>query len=97
MRRFPAPPGRYFFSKDLGDARTHKVHVWRAGHPQVPDLLAFRDYLRAHPSIALAFEVVKSQAATEHRHTITGYMRSKAAFMTETLRAARQWADGGVF
>ena len=91
----PGTPGRFYFSKDHGDVRTHQVHVCRLGHPQVPDLLAFRDYLRAHPSIARAYEDVKQNAATEHRDTIVGYMQRKAAFMTYTISAARQWADRG--
>ena len=91
----PGTPGRFYFSKDHGDVRTHQVHVCRVGHPQVSDLLAFRDYLRAHPLRARAYEAVKRQAATAHRDTITGYMRHKAAFLTETIRAARHWTDGG--
>ena len=90
----PGTPGRFYFSKDHGDVRTHQVHVCRVGHPQVSDLLAFRDYLRTHPPIARAYEAVKQQAAGEHRDTITGYMRQKAAFMTDTIRAARHWTDG---
>lgn len=91
----PGTPGRFYFSKDHGDVRTHQVHVCRVGHPQVPDLLAFRDYLRTHPEIARAYETVKRQAAATHRDTITGYMRQKAAFMTDTIRAARHWTNGG--
>ena len=41
-----------------------------------------------------AFEA-EAAAATEHRDTIVGYMRRKAAFMTDTISAARQWADRG--
>lgn len=89
----PGTPGRFYFSKDHGDVRTHQVHVCRVGHPQVPDLLAFRDYLRVHPAVARDYETVKQRAAAEHRDTITGYMRQKAAFMTDTIRAARLWAD----
>lgn len=89
----PGTSGRFYFSKDDGDVRTHQVHVCRIGHPQVPDLLAFRDYLRAHPSIARAYEDVKQKAATAHRDTIVGYMRQKAAFMRDTISTARQWAD----
>ena len=91
----PGTPGRYYFSKDVADVRTHQVHVCRVGHPQVPDLLAFRNYLCAHQLVARAYEAVKQQAATEHRDAILGYMRHKAAFITETIRAARQWTDKG--
>ncbi|HYW31290.1 MAG TPA: GrpB family protein [Gemmatimonas sp.] len=88
----PGTRGRFYFTKDCAAVRTHQVHVCRVGHPQLPDLLAFRDYLRAHPSVARAYEAVKQRAATEHRDTIVGYMRHKAAFMTETIGAARRWA-----
>ena len=89
----PGTPGRYYFSRNAGELRTHQVHVCSATHPQVADLLAFRDYLRAHPPVARAYEAVKTEAAVEHRHAIIGYMHHKAAFMAETIRAARQWTD----
>lgn len=89
----PGTPGRFYFSKNANEVRTHQVHICRVGHPQVPDLLAFRDYLRAHPVVARAYEDIKCAAAVEHRFAITGYMQHKAAFMTRTIRAARQWVD----
>lgn len=44
-------PGRRFFMKG-GDDRTHHIHVFQQGSPHVDRHLAFRDYLRSHPSEA---------------------------------------------
>lgn len=44
---------RYFRKDDAGGGRTHHVHAFRAGTPHVVRHLAFRDFLRAHPDVAL--------------------------------------------
>jgi len=51
----PGTPGRFYFSRDTLGVRSHQVHACAVDHPQVLDLLAFRDYLRSHPARAAAY------------------------------------------
>ena len=88
----PGTPGRFYFSKDSFGKRTHHVHACADGHPEVRDKLAFRDYLRSHPQVAMQYGVIKQKLAIEHRHDNVGYMRGKDPFIQSTLRDAREWA-----
>jgi GrpB-like predicted nucleotidyltransferase (UPF0157 family) len=87
----PGTPGRFYFSKDTAGVRTHHVHACAATHPQVPDLLAFRDYLRSHPERAAEYGALKRALARRHRHDNIGYMRGKDAFIKGLLAEARAW------
>jgi GrpB-like predicted nucleotidyltransferase (UPF0157 family) len=87
----PGTPGRFYYSKDSAGVRTHQAHVCATGHPQVPDLLAFRDYLRAHPTRAHDYGVLKRALAAQFRHDSVGYMRGKGALIQELLAEARTW------
>lgn len=81
-------PGRRFFTKNRGSVRTHNIHVFKAGTPEVERHLAFRDYLIQHPETARAYGNLKSDLAKEHPTDIEAYMDGKDAFIKETERAA---------
>jgi len=56
-------PGRRFFTKDEAGARTHNVHVYESGSPEVERHLAFRDYIISHPEEAHAYGLLKEELA----------------------------------
>jgi GrpB-like predicted nucleotidyltransferase (UPF0157 family) len=88
----PGTPGRFYFSKNRGERRTHQVHVCAVGHSEIADKLAFRDYLRAHPRRAAEYGALKQRLALRHRHDSFGYMRGKDDFVRTVLREAREWS-----
>jgi GrpB-like predicted nucleotidyltransferase (UPF0157 family) len=91
----PGTPGRFYFSKeDQNGTRTHHVHVCAVGHSEIDDKLAFRDYLRAHPSRAAEYGALKQDLARRYRHDNIGYMRGKDAFIRAVLEDARRWYRG---
>jgi GrpB-like predicted nucleotidyltransferase (UPF0157 family) len=90
----PGTPGRFYFSKDTGGVRTHHVHACAESHPQVGDLLAMRDYLRAHPERARQYGALKRVLAARHRHDNVGYMRGKDTLVKVLIDEARAWAIG---
>jgi GrpB-like predicted nucleotidyltransferase (UPF0157 family) len=45
-------PGRRYFTRDENGVRTHNVHVYGSGDPEIERHLAFRDYMAAHPEEA---------------------------------------------
>jgi GrpB-like predicted nucleotidyltransferase (UPF0157 family) len=91
----PGTPGRFYFSKDTDGVRTSQVHVCAAGHSEIGDKLAFRDYLRVHPDRANAYANLKHHLATRHRDDVLGYMRGKDEFVKSVLIEARLWVHRG--
>lgn len=83
-------PGRRFFQKGL-HARTHHVHTFRFGAPEVDRHLAFRDYLRAHPTIAGAYGQLKARCARACGNDIRAYCDGKHDFVTEHTARALAW------
>ena len=84
--------GRRFFRKDneVG-IRTHHVHTFETGSPQIDRHLAFRDYLRSHPEAAQAYSQLKQQLAQKYPSDIESYMDGKAEFIQEIDRKAAVW------
>ena len=84
-------PRRHYFRR--GSNGTYAVHVHaleRTGDEYIRHLL-FRDYLRAHPERARAYEQLKRHLAEtvgEDRHV---YTDMKTDFVLETLRMAEEW------
>lgn len=82
-------PGRRYFRKDNTDGvRTHQIHVFEAGSPQVVRHLAFRDYMIAHDDAAREYSDLKRKLAEEHPHNPDGYMDGKDSFIKEIDRRA---------
>ncbi len=87
-------PGRRYFVKSQGDQRTHHVHVFAAGHPDVARHLNFRDYLIAHPAEAAAYASLKQALARQYPHDIEGYIAGKDGLIKEIDRRALAWRAG---
>jgi GrpB-like predicted nucleotidyltransferase (UPF0157 family) len=71
-------PGRRFFQKG-GDNRTHHVHAFALGDPQVLRHIAFRDYLRRNPFVASEYDGLKRRIAQECHNDIEVYCQGKDA------------------
>ncbi|MBE3590695.1 MAG: GrpB family protein [Firmicutes bacterium] len=83
-------PGRRYFRKG-GDERTHHVHVYEVGHPDIDRHLAFRDYLRDHPDAARRYGELKAELARRFADDVEAYMDGKHDFIQEMERAALAW------
>ena len=83
--------GRRFFRRDNehGD-RTHQIHAFEDGSPQIARHLAFRDYMIAHPEAAQAYSDLKRELAAKHPEDIEAYMDGKDAFIQEIDKRAAQ-------
>ncbi len=82
-------PGRRFYHRDnsQGD-RTHQIHAFKVGSPQIARHLAFRDYMIAHPKAAQEYSDLKRELAAKHPSDIEAYMDGKDAFIQEIDRQA---------
>jgi GrpB-like predicted nucleotidyltransferase (UPF0157 family) len=79
---------RYSFGK--GIPHTHHIHVVRHGGEGHVRLLAFRDYLRAHPQAAYQYETLKRQLADRFRDNRQAYNQAKTDFIQSIEMRALQ-------
>jgi GrpB-like predicted nucleotidyltransferase (UPF0157 family) len=86
--------GRRYFQKG-GLARTHHLHAFRTGDRNLLRHLAFRDYLVAHPSVALAYADLKRRLASEHRYETVKYQDGKEEFILQHQAMALARASAG--
>jgi GrpB-like predicted nucleotidyltransferase (UPF0157 family) len=93
---FGIPGRRYFFRNDASGVRTHQIHAFAAGSPGAQRHLAFRDYLRAHPTTALAYSNLKRRLAELHSEDIEAYMDGKDGFIRDVEAKALAWAAEGL-
>ena len=83
-------PLRRFFTKDVNGVRAYHVHIFQAGNPELTRHLNFRDYLRAHPDEAKAYEALKEDLATQFDNTLD-YANAKSDFVRGMDRRASEW------
>lgn len=81
--------GHWYFSKDIGGMRTHKMHLCSIAHPNVTEQIAFRDYLIQHPDQAQKYCRLKLELAASNTNGMLEYLNGKAPFISETLRLAK--------
>lgn len=93
MGEFGIPGRRYFRRDDLDGTRTHQVHSFKVGVPDVIRHVAFRDYMRAHPVSAVEYGALKADLANAYPHDRTAYVQGKEAFVKEHERRALLWAS----
>jgi GrpB-like predicted nucleotidyltransferase (UPF0157 family) len=87
-------PGRRFFTKTSGTTRTHNVHTFQSGHPEIERMLNLRDYLRAHPNEAQAYSRLKEDLSRQFPTDIERYTLGKSEFIEEIARRATLWRAG---
>jgi GrpB-like predicted nucleotidyltransferase (UPF0157 family) len=85
-------PGRRYFRRDdpATGVRTHQVHAFARGSPDVERHLAFRDYLRVHPADAAAYCALKRRL-TATPIGVDAYCDGKDAFIKDVERRALAW------
>ena len=93
MGEFGIPDRRYFRLDDSDGTRTHQIHAFETGVPNVVRHLAFGDYMRAHPSVAEEYGVLKERLANAHPHDRAVYVDGKDGFVKEHERRALLWAS----
>jgi GrpB-like predicted nucleotidyltransferase (UPF0157 family) len=82
-------PGRHFFRK--GDPRTHHLHWVRKDGDFWRRQILFRDYLRAFPEEAAAYERLKRLLAAAYSTDRDRYTRAKGEFVAGVLYKAGRW------
>lgn len=95
MGEFGIPGRRYFRRDDEAGVRTHQVHTFQDGSPNVRRHLAFRDFMQAHPAPADQYAALKRRLADARPDDIDAYMDGKDAFIKEMEARALAWVASG--
>lgn len=83
--------GHRFFKRDLNGVRTHKLHICDRGHPNIGEMLNFREHLRSDPTDRARYQDLKLRLERENTEGIGQYLASKAPFIDAVLaRIARE-------
>jgi GrpB-like predicted nucleotidyltransferase (UPF0157 family) len=85
-------PGRRYFRKNAPDGvRTHQLHAFAAGSPEIQRHLDFRDYLRAFPTEAAAYGALKQGLVRRCGSDTDAYGKGKTEFIRGVERRAAAW------
>ncbi len=91
MGEFGIPGRRYFRKSNRLGVRTHHVHAFQTGNPEIERHLAFRDYMIAHPTEAQAYSALKQELARVYPHDRQAYVTGKDPFIKEYEAKALAW------
>jgi len=90
-RPHPEEPERREFFRPPGPRAVH-VHVVEAGGPEERRQLLHRDYLRAHPEVAMEYGALKQRLARRFRDARQDYQEAKHPFLQSMGADAEAWA-----
>jgi GrpB-like predicted nucleotidyltransferase (UPF0157 family) len=85
------PGRRYCTLSDTTGARIVQLHFFHTDSPHAARHIAFRDYLRAHPEAARAYENEKRRARDLHPNDSHAYSDEKAAWIRNMEEASLIW------
>lgn len=82
--------GRRYFQKG-GYNRSHHVHVYEWGNPDIDRHIVFRDYLRTHPDEVNRYGNVKEELSQCFPTDIQSYIDGKEQLVQEIEQKALAW------
>ena len=91
MGEYGIPGRRYFRKDDAAGNRTHQIHTFQTGSPQIERHLAFRDFMSTHGEYANQYAALKRRLAEQHPDDIEAYMDGKDEFIKQMDIKAAAW------
>ena len=85
----------HWFCKPSPAIRTHHLHVVPFQSQLWFDRLAFRDFLRAHPTVAMDYASLKRTLAKQHETDRDAYTDAKSPFVETVLRMVAEASQNG--
>lgn len=85
--------GRRYFQKG-GDDRTHHLHTYQIGSPEIHRHLVFRDYLLCHPSAVKEYGELKGHLGQQFPWDIDSYILGKEELASKIQADALKWHNG---
>lgn len=84
-------PRSRFFSRGVPEARTHHLHAYPEGHPEIDRHLDLRDFLRCHEPEARRYASLKARLAEDFRDDLPAYSEGKTPMLTTLIERAARW------
>lgn len=84
-------PGRRLFTKDSEGYRTHNLHFYQVGDPDIERHVAFRDFLRLNTDVRAEYETLKREVYSKHPADIEAYNHAKNEWIRRIERVALEW------
>jgi GrpB-like predicted nucleotidyltransferase (UPF0157 family) len=84
-------PGRRFFTRDRHGYRTHNIHIYAQGDPDIERHLAFCAYLRAHVDERREYEALKRDVFARFPANIDAYNDGKNDWIKRLEPIAIEW------
>ncbi|WP_434305681.1 GrpB family protein [Clostridium botulinum] len=84
--------GRRFFLKGLYH-RTHHVHIFQRGNPEIERHINFREYMIKHREEAKEYEDLKKELALKFKYDIDSYCEGKDRFIKKIDEKAKLWVN----
>jgi GrpB-like predicted nucleotidyltransferase (UPF0157 family) len=88
------PESEHWFCKPSPQFRTHHLHLVPTGAVEWVRCLAFRDYLRERPQLAVEYEALKRRLAREHQFDREAYTEAKRPFIDRVTDSALKMGYG---
>lgn len=79
---------RIFFARGPITCRTHYLSITESNSQFYKEKLAFRDYLRTHPTAVVEYCLLKQTLAARYSNDRSSYTEGKRAFVEQTLADA---------
>lgn len=77
--------GHHFYRRNIGEIRTHKIHICRRGHRSVIQMLTFRDLLRSDASLRQRYQDLKMKLEATNIGGMAEYLEKKGPFIIAAL------------
>ena len=84
-------PGRRFFTKDRRAYRTHNIHIYQVGDPDIERHLAFCAFLRSYEQMRNEYEALKRASYARHPANIAAYNDEKNVWIKRIEQVALDW------
>ncbi|MFX0211230.1 MAG: GrpB family protein [Candidatus Hodarchaeota archaeon] len=86
-------PGKFYYSKNTNNVRTHKVHICKKGHEEIMKMLLFVKCLNEHEDCGRQYADLKQKLSKKYNYDhkdIGKYIEEKSVFIRDILERARK-------
>lgn len=100
MGEYGIPGRRYYWKSKI--KRTHNIHLFEQGSPEILRHIAFKEFMLTHPDYAQAYSFIKRALAECFPSDIENYVKGKASFIqlidykTSTAKASQLNAEDSI-
>ena len=89
-------PGRFYYSKNTNNKRSHKLHICKTGHSEILPKLMFVKYLNDHIEMAEEYSDLETRLSKNYNYgrDFEKYLAGKSDFVKNVLEiAAKEYKE----